>query len=238
MSDENPKLVGSNIIDCIPQVGECPHKCSECFYNGGRFYRDINIPQIPHYLEVMSRIVRMNSGNDSNNDRELVLAAAKNYRDVFFNTSVPQFDFPGPVVFTANRQCPDNKVHLVDNPPPNLMFVRARVTPWNVVDVGSVIGHYWRKHRIPVVLTFMRFYNDELIPRDRKYDYEWKEHIINDYWVPKLEMVLRIMGHLKGDGVRMCGTPYSSTCVDCRNCEFLYHECKRKLQQLPGSWQR
>ena len=28
----NPKLVGSNIIDCIPQTGECPLKCTECFY--------------------------------------------------------------------------------------------------------------------------------------------------------------------------------------------------------------
>lgn len=231
MPDQNPKLVDSNIVDCIPQVGECPNKCSECFFNGGRFYRDINIPQIPTILEVGGKIVRMNSGNDSNHQRDLVIKVAKQYGDFFFNTSTPCFDFSGPVVFTANRQCPQNKVHLVPNPPHNLMFVRARVSPWNLGDVGLVVGHYLKKHGIPVVLTFMRYYDGDLIPEHHKDDYEWKEHIINDYWVLKPEAMLRIMEHFKGIGVRMCGTPYSSYCVDCRNCEFLYLECKKKMQR-------
>jgi len=43
----NPKLIGSNIIDCIPHTGECPNKYGQefgedCFYNGGRFYRTLD----------------------------------------------------------------------------------------------------------------------------------------------------------------------------------------------------
>ena len=46
----------------------------------------------------------MNCGNDSNNQRELVIETAQRYKRFFFNTPIPRFDFPGPVVLTANPQ--------------------------------------------------------------------------------------------------------------------------------------
>lgn len=231
MSEKNPKLVDSNIIDCIPQTGECPNKCSECFYNGRRFYRTLDKPLIPTLEEVGDKIVRVNSGHDSNLEKERVKAVTSCYKNRFYNTSIPNFEFPAPVVFTADRQCPQNKVHLVA-PTPNLMFVRARVTPWNLDEVQKIIDHYWKKHRIPVVLTFMRFYNGGLIPQAEKHAFVWTEHITNSYWCLKTEQVVAIMSFFKGQGARMCGTPYSSLCVDCRNCEFLYRECMRKLDAL------
>jgi hypothetical protein len=228
MSDKNPKLAGSNIIDCIPQTGECPNKCSECFYNGGRFFRTLDKPMIPTLKEAEGKIVRINSGHDSNLEKERVLTVTRCYKRKFYNTSIPNFDFPAPVVFTANRQCANNKIYLVQ-PTPNLMFVRARATLWNLDEVKKIIDYYWKKYKVPVVLTFMRFYNEDLIPAEYKSDYEWKQHIQNSYWCPKPETIIKIMSHFNGQGVLMCGTPYSSLCVDCRNCEFLFWECKRNM---------
>lgn len=228
MSDKNPKLEGSNIIDCIPQTGECLNKCSECFYNGGRFFRSLDKPMLPSKKESEGKIVRVNSGHDSNLEKEKVLLLTRCYKQKFFNTSIPNFDFPAPVVFTANRQCQQNKVNLVQTTP-NLMFVRARVMPWNLEEVKKIVNHYWKKHKITVVLTFMRFYNGDLIPTEYKEDYEWKEHILNSYWCPKTEMIISVMKEFNGQGVLMCGAVYSSLCADCRNCELLYWECVRKM---------
>jgi hypothetical protein len=219
---ENPKLVGTDIIDCIPQTGECPHQCPECFYNGGRFFRDVNEPWIPTSEQIGNKIVRVNSGNDSNNNRKLVIEKTKNYEEKFYNTSVPKFDFPGPVVFTCNGG-PKSELKFVDDVD-NLMFVRVRVNSWDMDIVDSAVAHYWDKHKVPVVLTFMRYYNQDLIPEWNKGDYEWRKSILNDYWCLKQEVIVSIMARYKGRGVRMCGTPVSSTCIDCRNCELLYYE--------------
>ena len=62
----------------------------------------IDRPHVPTPEEVGDGIVRMNCGNDSNNQRDLVIETAKRYQRYFFNTSIPRFDFPGPVVLTAN----------------------------------------------------------------------------------------------------------------------------------------
>ena len=171
----NPKLVGSNIVDCIPQTGECPNHCSECFYNGGRFFRTLDKPMFPTAKECEGKIVRVNSGNDSNNRREMVIAATDCYPHRFFNTAVPRLDFPAPVVLTINPQ--HNDVGAFVEPPPNL----------------------------------------------------WKQHITNAYFLPKTEAILRFMAQFKGTGVRMCGTPWSSLCVDCGNCENFYWRTMRRM---------
>ena len=117
----NPKLVGSKLIDCIPQTGLCPNACPECFYNGGRFYRTLDEPLLPSLEQADGRIVRVNSGHDSNLSRDIVLAATADYEHKFYNTSLPEFGFPAPVVFTCNGREP-----LLVECPPNVMFVRVR----------------------------------------------------------------------------------------------------------------
>jgi len=75
---ENPKTKGSGIICCIPQAGECPIHCDDCFFQSGRSYLeplDVNLPNLPSKEESQGRVVRVNDGNDSNNDREAVMAA-------------------------------------------------------------------------------------------------------------------------------------------------------------------
>lgn len=226
---QNPKLVGTNIVDCIPQTGECPNQCSECFYNGGRFFRTLDKPWMPNLADVIYRglIVRVNSGHDSNFFKDLVLRKTAKYPRKFYNTSAPNFDFPAPVVFTCNGG-KDGELKFVE-PTPNLMFVRVRVEAWDLATIKNAIGHYLEKYGIPVVLTFMRYYDGTKIPEAAKSAYEWKKHLVNEYYCPRPEEILKIMAQFKGTGVRMCGTPVSSNCIDCRNCELLYWECMRRM---------
>lgn len=228
----NPKLVGSNIIDAIPQTGECPNRCSECFYNGGRFYRTLDEPLLPTMVEALGKIVRVNSGNDSNNKRTIVLDHTEQYVDKFYNTAIPKFEFPGPVVLTVNPQH-NTKPCLIHDPPPNLMFVRVRAGIWDT-DVVEQVWNWYKNYNVPVVVTFMRYYNSDLIPKEHKGSYTWKQHITNAYHVLKPEDMVLFMEHFKGKGVLMCGTPYSSFCVDCGNCEALYWRCKRRWSALAG----
>lgn len=226
----NPKLEGSNIIDAIPQVGECPIKCEECFYNSGRFFRPLDTPLMPTLEEAEGKVVRVNSGHDSNLQRNLVISSTSHFKHKFYNTSIAKFDFPGPVVFTCNG----HRLILVKNPPPNLMFVRFRVSTANLEDADKAVNHYWIGHGIPVVMTFMRYYDKNRVPDESAY--EFRKSVLNTYWMPKLTTVVEIMSRWsKGEpsirGVRMCSTPYSSFCGDCRNCEFLYWDCLRRMEK-------
>ena len=220
---DNPKLAGSNLIDCIPQTGECPVGCAECFYNGGRFYRTLDEPLIPTQEEAQGKIVRMNSGHDSNIEREKVIGIAQNYEHFLFNTAIPRFDFPGPVVFTCNGKRP----LLVDNCPSNIMFVRVRMNAWGLTAQDWIVKHYLERD-VPIVLTFMRYYSQEGIRRP--HHYMLTKSILNDYWQPKPDSKAFILARYEGTGVRVCGTTVSPFCVDCRNCELLYWEAMRRME--------
>jgi len=226
VSEQNPKMIGTNLIDCIPQTGECPLQCEECFYNGGRFYRTLKHPLFPTLEEAKSKIVRVNSEHDSNLQKKLVFQTTKAYPNKFYNTSLPNFNFPAPVVFTCNGR----KLLLVEEQLGNLMFVRVRTSVFNLDEVDLAVEHYLQNHSIPVVLTFMRYYSDEAIPEQYKNNFVFKKHVLNSYWCHTIEAHLRVLKRYKGTGVRMCGTPISSYCVDCRNCELLYWEYfKRRM---------
>jgi hypothetical protein len=223
---QNPKLKDSNIIDCIPQTEECPLKCDECFYNGGRFYRTIQEPLMPTVDEAQDKIVRVNSGNDSNVNQEFVIEQTKQYSNKFYNTSLPNFDFPEPVVFTCNGR----NLILAEKGLENLMFVRVRATIFDVETIDKAVQHYLVKHKIPIVLTFMRYYDINKIPQEYRHFFEFKKHVLNSYYCHTLEAQLKVMSKYKGLGVRMCGTNVSSFCIDCGNCEFLYWKAKLKSQ--------
>ncbi len=236
----NPKQEGTCLYDCRPQVGPCPHDCNQCFYNRpGAFYVPIDQPQIPDPAEVGDGIVRMNCGNDSNNQRELVLETARQYRHAFYNTSVPRLDFPGPVVFTANalEELPAYVLPAKQDPPANLMFVRLRVSTTNLYHVISAV-HCWTSMGVPVVLTFMAYYDQEppmagwaercVGPLEECY--VWKVRHINSYWcaTPKFQRwVLSLFQ--RNRLVTMCGTPDSGYCLTCRSCETYYWQTIHRL---------
>jgi hypothetical protein len=75
----------------------------------------------------------------------------------------------------------------------------------------------------------MRYYKIDAIPDGSLSFYDFKKHILNEYWCLNTDGYLKVLERYKGTGVRMCGTPVSSFCVDCRNCELLYWECCRKM---------
>jgi len=180
MSEKNPKQENTRLWSCRPQTGKCPNGCNQCFYNRpGAYYCDINEPNIPDPQEVGSDIVRMNSGHDSNINRNLVIETASKYENVFFNTAIPQFDFPGPVVFTANAKeeetawvpwspwthydTPNVKVLPEDQRKllHNLMFVRLRVSSTNLGHISEAVRLWTNAYKIPVVLTFMAYYSQD-----------------------------------------------------------------------------
>lgn len=174
---------------------------------------------MPTLEEAKDKIVRVNSGHDSNINRDFVIAQTAQYPRKFYNTSLPNFDFPAPVVFTCNGR----KLLLVEKGLENVMFVRVRTSMMNLAEVDDAVSFYLMERKIPVVLTFMRYYNESTIPEKFRKYFEFKKHVLNSYYCHTLEAHLQVLQHFKGTGVRMCGTLTSSLCVDCGNCELLYY---------------
>ncbi|MHA1288427.1 MAG: hypothetical protein ACTSPB_13570 [Candidatus Thorarchaeota archaeon] len=258
----NPKMEGVGIWDCRPQVGKCPVGCNQCFYNReGAFYCDINKPHVPDPADVGNDIVRMNTGHDSNLLKELVIETARKYRRCFFNTSISDFDFPGPVVFTANRKeeepawCPvvdrAEKTRQIHSKQEQffdrLMFVRLRVSPTNLELIEHAVAA-WTAIDVPVVLTFMSYYDqappgtDEMNRPDYGIcygwksfvTYQWKKRHTNSYYCPTFAFICYVLKRMQGFGgrlVTMCGTPKSNWCRDCQNCKTYYIQTAKRLEE-------
>jgi hypothetical protein len=233
----NPKLLkGTKILDCIPQKGKCPigknHDCSIDCYFQENWYVPGYQSNIPSKELAKGKIVRFNSGNDSNVQKELVLKIAKRFDDFFFNTSIPELGFPGPVVFTCNSEKTNERAVIV-KAPLNLMFVRFRTNTWNLDLAESVITAY-EKQKIPIVLTFMRYKNEERIPLQSRDNYEKKKNVTNPYFMLKRDVRQVIIDCFKEkySNVHQCGTYESSYCKDCNNCENFYYETLKKIKKL------
>lgn len=214
---KNPKLVGSNILDCIPHTGRCPQDCPECYYNSG-FYRPL-VPLIPTLEEAEGKIIRVSSGHDSNLQKDLVLQTTEKYKDKFYNTSIADFDFPSGVVWTANSKHYNSVIMLGNRYPniKNLIAVRFRTVPWNFSLARDVVRHYKRLN-IPVILTFMRFRNLETIPQEYRDWYELKMHIVSAWWT--LSLRSKEVTNFAECNLT-CGLKHK-LCLNCRNCEKLY----------------
>jgi len=234
----NPKQADSDLFDCIPQVGPCPIGCNQCFYNRpGAFYVPIDQPHFPTLEEVGDGIVRVNCGNDSNNQREHVIASTAQYLRRFFNTSIPTFEFPGPVVLTANPREEEMGVdpHKI-KPPSNLMFVRLRVSSTNLELIREQIAN-WSKWNVPVVLTFMAYYDAEpQVPAEVVEAvggpcYEWRVRHINSYWCPTPAFIRWVMAQYHDNRlVSYCGSLEGSYCRLCRNCETYYIQTIKRMK--------
>jgi len=214
---QNPKMVGSNLVDCVPQHGPCPNNCDQCFYNNWFYAGDE--PVVPTLEEVKGKIVRVNSGNDSNNQKELVLETTRQYPRRFYNTSVPDLDFEDePVVLTINPRQDDCWTAVDD--PRGLMSVRFRANTWNLGMAHDAIKHYCYERNVPLVMTFMRYYDKEGIQAS---GYEFRKHIDHDYWDITQEGFDSVMNALLPARLLFtCGTPENSYCRDCGVCETLY----------------
>lgn len=223
----NTKLVDSGVIDCIPQTGQCPLQCdSNCFYNSGNFFTDKTTPLLPTLEEVGGNVVRVNSGHDSNVQRDLVIASTRMYPDKFFNTSLPYLDLPGPIVLTVNGKDTNYSALMVTKNVENLMMVRFRTNTWNLDLLKEVIAYYALKHMIPVTITFMRYNALESIPIKEQSFYELSKNVTNMYYTLKPEYKNQIMSaHLDPFANKLigrCGSSTSTLCKDCGRCLYCY----------------
>jgi len=88
----------------------------------------------------------------------------------------------------------DHDWYKLDPIPKNLMFVRIRSNMWNLWKVVLPAVEYYTAHEIPVVLTFMAYYQEgDEIPDDikiRKFyyidgmkdAYIFRKRTLNSYW--------------------------------------------------------
>jgi len=235
----NPKLISSNLIDCIPILEKCPNNCKPCYYNDEGLYRNQNITDmlemgdddpksipidryIPSLQEVENKIVRVNSGGDSSIKMNYVLSVTKQYPKKFYNTSLPFYltKFPAPVVFTCNPHQDEGWFYAVSHAK-NLMFVRIRVDTWNVDTINRAVTYY-ANAGVPVVLTFLYFNESNKGTIQHPENYYTHKHVENDRIIIKPNVWDSIMNRYPFHNVLSCGSPESALCADCGNCELLY----------------
>ena len=233
----NPKTKGSGIICCIPQEGNCPIECVDCFFQSGNSYLeplDENLPNMPSLEEVGHRVVRVNDGNDSNNKKELVMEACRQYPLKFYNTSVPENIelFDAPVVLTINPgKKTDRDVVLLKKIPNNLMFVRVRVNTWNLGLVDKAVDYYASRNKVPVILTFMAY--NSMSPEYRK-DYVFRKRTLNSYWAITTKAWKEIM-ELNRHNIyvyscgKIEGEKGETDCARCGNCIREFFVTKERM---------
>jgi len=231
---ENPKTKGSGILCCIPQEGECPNKCPDCFFQTGRSYLEPlseNLPNMPEIAQVGYRVVRVNDGNDSNVKIGQVLQMTFPYPLKFYNTALPRnlVQFKAPVVLTLNPGLgTDTKYHQLDEIPTNLMFVRARVNTWNLDLVDKIVDDYTSRN-VAVVLTFMAYYSQTV---KRPEDYEWKVRTLNSYWVLKDQKREEIEDKYRHNSfVYSCGWRGTHACERCGTCLREFYATMERMNE-------
>lgn len=239
----NPKTKGSGIIACIPQTGRCPNNCEDCFFQSGRSYLeplDENLPNIPpRSMDLRYRVVRINDGNDSNVDRENVISVAEQFQMKYFNTAIPLNigEFKWPVVLTVNPGMKtDDKFHKLDEIPKNLMFVRVRTNMWNLENVVDKAVDYYASREVPVVLTFMAYYNESTIPQEYKYHYMYRTRTLNPYWAIRTDAWREVMKRYEDNKwVSSCGKiegeKGTSACRFCGNCLREYFATMERIRE-------
>ena len=237
----NPKTEGSGIVCAIPQKGTCPNGCKDCFFQSGRSYLEPlnkNTPNMPNVDVVVKNklIVRVNDGNDSNVERDLVIHETLNYPLRFYNTSIPDLDFPSPVVLTINPgEMTDLSFHKIDPIPKNLMFVRFRTNMWNI-DLCDKAVAYYTSRGVPVVLTFMAYWQyEDSIPKGCVVAYMKRKRTLNEYLAITHEAWRRVMNEYEGNVlVHSCGTEGidgGSKCKNCGNCLREYFATKERMRK-------
>ncbi len=232
----NPKQKGTNLFDCKSQKGLCPKNCNQCFYNqlGAEhdLVRNTIFPRVEDVGE--DGIMRVNSFHDSNINRKQVILDSTKYKKRFFNTSISNFDFPDPVVYTANSSEEEivNLDFLQDKDLYKVMFIRLRVSSTNLNIVQGVTGVILNFCDVPVVWTLMKYYSANDVPVYDVGYYELKKVLLHERYTPtrrfKEKLQIRI-NEFKNRRLTLCGTIFSEFCKDCKNCETYYIQTKKRM---------
>jgi hypothetical protein len=230
---ENPKTKGSGIYGCYPQVGYCPLKCPECYFNNGRSYLEPIEQTCPNMPPLKAGVVRVNDVGDSNIHKQHVLKATEHYPEKFYNTAIPDLSFPAPVVLTINPgKLTDTDFYKLDPPPKNLMFVRFRSNTWNF-NLRQMAINYYSSENIPIVLTWMAYHDIDSIPIEDRHYYELRKRTLNSYWAIRGEIWQNQMDYHRNQNgyVYSCGNEkFGGGCKACGNCLREYHRTKELLK--------
>ncbi len=238
---ENPKTKDSGIYCCIPQKGVCPFRCPDCFFQSGRSYLEPleeKTPNIPPPEIIANNIIRINDGNDSSNDFDLVVQTTKDYPRKYYNTSWPNriADFPGPVVLTLNPGLhTDNNFWKITSIPKNLMFVRFRTNTWNLGLAKEAIEYYTEKG-ISIILTFMAYFDEkDTIPPEHLKNYIYRKRTTNQYWAITTAAWLKTMGLFRLNKlVYSCGKIEGdlgdTKCKYCGNCHREFYVTTERMK--------
>ncbi len=238
---ENPKTVGSGIICAIPHGGRCPNNCADCFFQSGRSYLEPlaeNLPNMPSVEQTQGRIVRVNDGNDSNNQPELVMAACRQYPMRFYNTcllhNLGKFD--APVVLTVNPGArTDDGFWRLNVTPANLMFVRFRTNMWNL-DLADGCIRYYSDRNVPIVLTFMAYFTTP-VHAGYEHFYTLRKRTLNPYWAITTRAWKDIMDEYRCNRwVYSCGKIEgelgTTACRHCGNCLREYFATVERMRNV------
>jgi len=186
--------------------------------------------------DVDFQIVRINDGNDSNVDYDTVVMRTHQYRHKFYNTAIPNLErFDSPVVLTVNPgEMTDIRFHKIDIPPKTLMFVRFRTNTWNT-ELGEECVRYYTSRDIPVVLTFMAYFNEK-IPEGHEGAYVYRKRTLNSYWAITTSAWHMIMEKYKNNKwVYSCGKIEGELgdthCRFCGNCLREYFATRVRMAE-------
>jgi len=207
-----------NIINAIPYIGKCPNECLECFYNNDEFFASLTSPILPSLEEVGDQIVRVNQGNDSNINKDIVLERTAIYPKKFYCTAIPNFDFPAPVVFTCNGE----ELILAINGLNNLMMVRVKTNLWNLNELEKAINYYCG---VPITISFMRYKDTNNIPNEFRQFYELKKNVMDDdYRYHLRDEQKQVIFYKYGTTNKMVDICRIVKARDCERCEFCYEK--------------
>jgi hypothetical protein len=182
-----------------------------------------NLPNMPSLADAMNHVVRVNDGNDSNVRKSTVVKDTEAFPRKFFNTAIPDLDFPAPVVLTVNPgKMTDIDFHKIINIPKNLMFVRVRTNMWNLETVVDPAVQHYSERDVPVILTFMAYFIKQVQP-DFETCYVHRKRTMNSYHAITTEAWENIMARYKYNKyVYSCGKIEGEKgvtgCRYCGNC--------------------
>lgn len=116
------------------------------------------------------------------------------------------------------------------------MFVRFRVNMWNLWLLREAVNYY-AKREVPIVLTFMAYYDESSIPTMFKGNYIFRERTINSYYAITTESWRRVSRFWEDTEydkwVYTCGKIEgergTTLCRFCGNCIREYHATMERM---------
>ena len=236
---ENPKTKGSGIYCVIPQAYEpCPRQCKDCYFLNGRSYLEPlekNLPNMPPDGICQDFVIRVNDGLDSGHKAGDVIQKTAHFPNKFYNTSYPHkvalLSEYAPVVLTINPDPHTDTLFFDQVYDCKPMFVRFRANMWNVKLLDKAIAYWCYKQKVPLVITFMRYYNEnEQLAKHYNSFYTKKEHILNQSWsINQWGWDLILYCFRNNPLVFTCGRDANNhLCKDCGVCLQLYWRSKNE----------